>query len=94
MFAVLQVSVRRALRTGLRFPALRVPALRVPAAGCAGSVSGSEAAGSGVRAVHGPDHGQVRRSCTVDPNLEEEFVFVDFTGEGRNVTPRAPLIPV
>lgn len=89
MFAVLQVSVRRALRTGLRFPALRVPA-----AGCAGSVSGSEAAGSGVRAVHGPDHGQVRRSCTVDPNLEEEFVFVDFTGEGRNVTPRAPLIPV
>ncbi|XP_010750348.2 nitric oxide-associated protein 1 isoform X2 [Larimichthys crocea] len=99
MFAVLQVSVRRALRTGLRFPALRVPA-----AGCAGSVSGSEAAGSGVRAVHGPDHGQVRRSCTVDPNLEEEFVFVDFTDAEENLSlssapppsltpPLPPLVP-
>ncbi|TKS65016.1 Nitric oxide-associated protein 1 [Collichthys lucidus] len=88
MLAVFQVSVRRALRTGLRFPALRVPA-----AGCAGSVSGSEAAGSGVRAVHGPDPGQVRRSCTVDPNLEEEFVFVDFTEENLSAAPPPSLTP-
>ncbi|KAG8004353.1 Nitric oxide-associated protein 1 [Nibea albiflora] len=99
MFAVFQVSVRRALRMGLRFPALRVPA-----AGCAGSVSRSEAAASGVRAVRGPGYGQDRRSCTVDPNLEEEFVFVDFTDPEESLSltsapppsltpPLTPLVP-
>ncbi|XP_044061678.1 nitric oxide-associated protein 1 [Siniperca chuatsi] len=75
MLTVFQVSVRRALWRGVR-----LPARRVPAAGCAGPAPGSEAAaGPGfTRQLCSRDRRTVR-SCTVDPNLEEQFVFPDCT---------------
>ncbi|XP_073342700.1 nitric oxide-associated protein 1 [Pagrus major] len=71
MLKVFQVSVRRALRSGVWFPAGRVPA-----AGRAGSVPSSEAAAG--RCLTRQLCSRVR-TCTVDPNLEEQFVFVDCT---------------
>ena len=73
MLRVFQVSVRRALRSGVGFPVRRVAT-----AGRTGSVLGSEAAAG--RCLTLQLCSRVR-SCTVDPNLEEEFVFVDCTGE-------------
>lgn len=77
MLQVLQVGVRRA-------PWRRVCFLfhRVPAAGWAGLVAGSEAAAG--RAVTRQLCSRDRRtaqSCTVDPRLEERFVFLDCAGE-------------
>ncbi|XP_070769364.1 nitric oxide-associated protein 1 [Enoplosus armatus] len=75
MLTVFQVSVRRAVWRGLRFPARRVPA-----ADCARSVPGSEAAaGLGLTRQLGRRDGRTVRSCTVDPDLEEQFVFLDCT---------------
>ena len=73
MLKVFQVSLRRAMRSCVCFPACRVPA-----AGRAGSVLGSEAAAG--RCLTRQLCSRVR-SCKVDPNLEEKFVFVDCTGE-------------
>lgn len=89
MLAVFRVSVRRAVWRGAR-----LHPRRVPAAGCAGSAPGSGAAaesdpGPGAAAGRGLSrqlisrHGTAIRGCTVDPNLEEQFVFVDCTGETR-----------
>ncbi|XP_036932732.1 nitric oxide-associated protein 1 [Acanthopagrus latus] len=71
MLRVFQVSVRRALRSGVGFPVRRVAT-----AGRTGPVLGSEAAAG--RCLTLQLCSRVR-SCTVDPNLEEEFVFVDCT---------------
>ncbi|XP_068181467.1 nitric oxide-associated protein 1 [Antennarius striatus] len=67
MFRVLQVRVHRALVRRVCFPARRVPA-----AGCAGSLPASKAAA-------GRSLTRTVRSCTVDPNVEEQFVFPDYT---------------
>lgn len=77
MLKVFQVSVRRAVRSGVCSPARRVPA-----AGRAGPVPGSGAAAArGLTRQLCSRDGRTVRSCTVDPNLEEHFVFVDCTGE-------------
>ncbi|KAM9357199.1 nitric oxide-associated protein 1 [Symphorus nematophorus] len=71
MFRMFQLSVRRVL-----WRSVCSPALRVPAAGCAGSAPHSEVTAAALsRALSR----RTNRSCTVDPNLEEQFVFVDFT---------------
>ncbi|XP_038554784.1 nitric oxide-associated protein 1 isoform X4 [Micropterus salmoides] len=75
MLAVFGVSVRRAVWRGAR-----LHPRRVPAAGCAGSAPGSgAAAGRGLSRQLISRHGTAIRGCTVDPNLEEQFVFVDCT---------------
>lgn len=73
MLKVFQVSVLRALRRGACFPEGRVRA-----AGGTRFLTRQpcSAARHSVRSSV--------RSCTVDPNLEEEFVFVEYAGE----TPR------
>lgn len=71
LLRVFQVAARRALR-GAR---------RVTAAGSAGP--GAAAGRPVIRQLCGTG-GKIPRGCTVDPNLEERFVFVDATGE----TPR------
>lgn len=71
MLRVLQVAARRSLRR----------ARCVPAAGSAGS--GAAAGRPVIRQFCGTDD-KIPRDCTVDPNLEEQFVFLDGTGE----TPR------
>lgn len=70
MLKVFQVSVRRALRRGACFPEGRVPA-----AGGARFLTRQpcSAARNSV--------GSSVRSCMVDPNLEEQFVFVEYAGE-------------
>lgn len=80
MLKVLQVSVGRSVWRGLCFFGRRVPA-----AGRAGSLPGSEAAASrGLSRRLCSRYGGAGRTCTVDPNQEEQFVFLDCTGE----TPR------
>ncbi|KAG7218152.1 hypothetical protein INR49_009053 [Caranx melampygus] len=69
MFQVFRVCVRRQL--------WRTVSRRVPAAVSAASVPGSGRAV--VRQLSTGDRDKVR-SCTVDPNLEEQFVFPDCTG--------------
>ncbi|KAF1385141.1 hypothetical protein PFLUV_G00127590 [Perca fluviatilis] len=68
MWKVVQVGVRRAVGVRVR---------RVPAAARAGSVRGSEAAAA--RSLTRQLCSRAGRSCTVDPGLEEQFVFVDCT---------------
>nr|XP_046262751.1 nitric oxide-associated protein 1 [Scatophagus argus] len=72
MLKVFQVSLRRA-----RWAGLCSPARSLPVTACAGSVPGSESAvGRGLTRHLHSRHGR-RVSCTVDPSLEEQFVFVD-----------------
>ncbi|XP_070818808.1 nitric oxide-associated protein 1 [Chaetodon trifascialis] len=71
MLKVLQVSVRRSLWRGVCFPGRRVPA--------AGGAGSEVAASRGLnRQLCSRRVGPVR-TCTVDPNLEEQFVFLDCT---------------
>ncbi|XP_041799846.1 nitric oxide-associated protein 1-like isoform X2 [Chelmon rostratus] len=75
MLKVLQVSVGRSVWRGLCFFGRRVPA-----AGRAGSLPGSEAAASrGLSRRLCSRYGGAGRTCTVDPNQEEQFVFLDCT---------------
>lgn len=73
MLKVFQVGVYRALWRGVNFPACCV---RV--AGSAGS--GAATARALTPLLYSTDRSTLR-SCTVDPNLEEQFVYVDCTGE-------------
>lgn len=57
---------------------VKVPHYRALSAGCAGSVAAAE--GRLTRRFCCTDASRVR-GCTVDPELEEQFVFVDCTGE-------------
>lgn len=70
MFQVFQVCVRRQLWSSV--------SRRFPAAGSAASVPGSGRAA--VRQLRSRERDWVR-SCTVDPDREEQFVFPDCTGE-------------
>uniref|UniRef100_UPI0037E742F1 nitric oxide-associated protein 1-like n=1 Tax=Semicossyphus pulcher TaxID=241346 RepID=UPI0037E742F1 len=78
MLKVLQLSVRRAVLRGSGLQTRRVPA--AGPADSAGCVPGSvAAAGRALTRQLGSRSGRTIRSSTVDPNLEEQFVFVDFT---------------
>ncbi|XP_068570147.1 nitric oxide-associated protein 1-like [Cebidichthys violaceus] len=70
MWKAVQLAVRRAGRSGVRFPHRRVPALSC------GSVSGSWAA-AGWDVTRMFCSGTGRKICTVDLDLEEVFVFVE-----------------
>lgn len=76
MLTVLQVCVRRHL-------------WRSACSSAAGAQRGSGAAGgqrgSGAAGGRGLSRPGVR-TCTVDPNLEEQFVFLDCTGERAGAT--------
>ncbi|XP_068460304.1 nitric oxide-associated protein 1 [Clinocottus analis] len=78
MWKVLQLAVRQAGRSGACFANRRFPA-----AGRAGSVPGSEAAAALTRQLCS-GAGRRTRSCTVDPDLEEQFVFVDCSDPEEN----------
>ncbi|XP_074531034.1 nitric oxide-associated protein 1 [Halichoeres trimaculatus] len=78
MLQVLQVSVRRAVLTGGS-----LLTRRAPAAGSGRSVTRQLRSG----------HGRTVRSCTVDPNLEEQFVFVDYTGQEEDNEPLSSSLP-
>lgn len=72
MLKVLQVCVRGRLRRGLCFEARRAPA----AAGLGAARPPQDA---GVAPVRSLTKGGVR-VCTVDPHLEEQFLFLECTG--------------
>jgi len=95
MWKLMQLAVRRAGRSGARFADRRVPA-----AGRAGPVPGSEAAAA--RALNRQlcsGAGRKIQTFTVDPDLEEQFVFEDCSGEpevprGRPLTTGHGSIPI
>lgn len=80
MLKIFQVSVtltHRALRGALYVAARRIP--------CSGAAAGRAL----TRQLCSTD-GRIVRSCTVDPNLEEQFVFLECTGE----IARLQIVPV
>ncbi|XP_034399554.1 nitric oxide-associated protein 1-like [Cyclopterus lumpus] len=88
MWKVIQLAVRRAGRSGARFADRRVPT-----AGRAGSVPGSEAAsGRGLNRQLCSGAGRKIQSCTVDPDLEEQFVFEDCSGPEEDKDLHQPLL--
>lgn len=79
MFQVIQVCFRRRLWRSVGFPARRLPA------------GASTGPGSGpTRQLCIGDRRKVR-SCTVDPNVEEPFVFLDCAGTATTTTTQVPL---
>lgn len=72
---MLGTSICRVLRV-----CVKVPPYRVLSAGCAGSLAAAERRHA--RRWCCTDARRVR-SCTVDPELEEELVFVDCAGEAH-----------
>lgn len=82
MLQVLQVSVRRAVLRGGGLLTRQTPA--------AGSVTGS---GRLLTRQLRSGHGRTVRSCTVDPNLEEQFVFVDYADQADEDAPPSSTLP-
>ncbi|XP_030002284.1 nitric oxide-associated protein 1 isoform X3 [Sphaeramia orbicularis] len=81
MFQVVRVSVRRALRGTVRFSeAAAGRAVTRPESLRTGSESGrTRTQGGGRTGTERLRPGALSRTCTVDPRLEEQFVFVDCT---------------
>ncbi|XP_053179697.1 nitric oxide-associated protein 1 [Scomber japonicus] len=86
MWKLIQVSLRRAAGTGVRLPGPRFPGPRLPAPEAPGApgAPGRPAPGS-CRLLS--TRTRASRSCTVDPNLEEQFVFLDCSDEQEGKDP-------